>query len=322
MKIAVIIPARNEELTIRDVIRSFYRELPEASIYIIDNASHDKTNCFARETLAEVGCEGAVMVEEMPGKANAVRRGFSKVNADIYVLVDADMTYPANVVRNLIKPVLDGQADMVVGDRRKTGAYRIQNERRFHDFGNKLVCRLINFLFHSNLNDILSGYRVFNQKLVKNFPIMKEGFTLETELTLHALDKRFVIKEIPISYKTRPAGSFSKINTLGDGVKVIKLIFEVFKVYRPLVFFSALALFFFLAGLLLGAPVLIEFAQTGRILHIPLTILATGLMVLSLVAFSMGIILDTIVANHRFQYELLLLKYISLKSKNANSNES
>ena len=321
IKIAIVIPAYNEEDTIYDVIRAFFNELPSGHIYVIDNNSSDKTNHVAHDTLAELNCNGRVFLENTQGKAYAIRKAFNEINADIYIIVDADMTYPADAVLSLIKPVLDGKADMVVGDRYKTGGYQRENKRRFHNFGNKFVRNLINLLFGSNLNDILSGYRVFNRKFVKNFPILSTGFAIETELTLHALDKRFKIIEVPIDYKDRPKGSYSKLNTVADGIKIIKLIFQIFKDYRPLTFFSIMALFFSLSGLGAGAPVLIEFAVTRFITHVPLAILASGLMILSLISFSIGVILDTVVRNHRFQYELSLLKYSEYGNLNAKSDK-
>jgi len=321
VKIVVVIPAYNEEHTICDVIRAFHNALPESHIYVIDNNSNDKTNQIAQETLDELNCSGGVLFEKSQGKASAVRKAFTEIDSDIYVMVDADMTYPADVVKSLIKPILDGKADMVVGDRQKKGGYQKENKRRFHNFGNKFVRNLINLLFRSNLNDILSGYRVLNRKFVKNFPILSAGFVIETELTLHALDKRFKIVEIPIDYKDRPPGSYSKLNTYIDGLKVIKLIFQIFKDYKPLIFFSLVALLFCLAGLVTGAPVLVEFALTRIIKHVPLAILASGLMILSLISFSIGVILDTVVRNHRFQYELTLLKYFERWSLASDSDQ-
>lgn len=311
--LAVIIPAFNEESTIRDVMMRFHQELPPAGIYVIDNNSGDRTAQIARATLAELSCRGTVLFENRRGKANAVRKAFSEVDADLYVMVDADNTYSARDVHRLIDPVVAREADMTVGDRHASGAYERENKRRFHGFGNALVRKLINYLFKSELKDILSGYRAFSRRFVKNFPIMRQGFTLETELTLHALDKRFSIREVPIEYQERPLGSTSKINTLGDGIEIIRYIFDIFKDYRPLAFFGVCSVIFFCLGFIAGLPVIIEFIKTRFILHIPLAILSTGLMLFSVVSLAIGIILDAVVKNHRFQYELSLLRYSTEK---------
>ena len=203
-RIAVILPAYNEELTIRDTVQAFHSALPEAQIVVINNRSSDRTAAIAEQTLRDLGCAGQVINESSPGKGNAMRRGFIDVDADVYVLADADMTYPADRARDLLRPVLENQADMVVGDRHSHGHYQKENRRALHGFGNRLVQGLVNRLFRAKLVDILSGYRVMSRRLVKNYPILVEGFQIETDLTLHALDKRWRIVEIPIEYKDRP----------------------------------------------------------------------------------------------------------------------
>lgn len=308
-KIALILPAYNEEISIREVIKAFHHELPDAYFCIIDNNSKDRTGEIARTTIAELGCQGIVLFEPRQGKSKAVQKAFEEINADYYIMVDADMTYPAKEVHHLLKPVVENKADMVVGDRHLTGGYRKENKRPFHNIGNIFIRRLINLLFKNNLNDILTGYRVFTRKFVKNFPILGEGFTLETELTLHALDKGFRILEIPIEYKDRPIGSHSKLNTYVDGLRVIKLIVEIFKNFKPLTFFGFISLLFFVGGIIAGLPVLIEFVETQYIVHVPLAILATGLMILAMNSLAIGFILDTVVKNHKFMYGLKLLEY-------------
>ena len=227
-------------------------------------------------------------------------------------MIDGDDTYPAEFVHSLIKPVVEGEADIVIGDRHSNGTYKDENKRALHNFGNHLVKNLINRLFNSNLQDIMSGYRVFNKKFVKTIPINSSGFEIETEMTLHTLDKKFLIKEIPIEYRDRPEGSFSKLNTFSDGMRVLKTILWVFKDYKPLSFFSILSLLFFLLGLLIGFPVIIEFLNTGIINKVPSAILSTGLMMISVFALFSGFILDTIVKQHRESYELYINKMMKM----------
>ena len=219
-KIAILIPCYNEEITVAKVITDFKKELPDALIYVYNNNSTDNTLQIAYEN-------GAIVKNEYrQGKGNVVRNMFRDIDADVYVLVDGDNTYPANMVHQLIKPILMETADMVVGDRISNGTYKKQNKRLFHDFGNGMVRNTINRLFKTNLKDVMSGYRAFSRTFVKNIPILSKGFEVETEMTLHALDKRFIIKEIPIEYKDRPNKSKSKLNTFTDGYKVIKTIIK------------------------------------------------------------------------------------------------
>lgn len=315
MKIAIIMPAYNEEATIRETIISFYQELPEAHIYVVDNHSGDSTKKIAEDTLSQLGCGGEVFSEERQGKGNAIRKAFSEIDADIYVMVDADMTYSARDIHKLLEPVLEDEADMVVGDRLSSGAYQSTNKRRFHNFGNNLVKGLINFLFRCKLRDIMSGYRVFNRKFIKYFPILNDGFELETEMTLHAVHKKFSIKEIPIEYGERPEASFSKLNTIRDGARIITMIFFIFKDYKPFTFFGFFSLLFFATGLLLGFPVVKEFIETRYVSHVPLAILATGMMIFSLVLFSVGLTLNTIIRIHRYDFELKLVNYEDKRKK-------
>ena len=299
-KIAVLIPCYNEELTIEKVIKDFKKELPEAKIYVYNNNSKDRTPEIAREN-------GAIVVNEYKqGKGNVVRSQFRDIDADIYVMVDGDDTYPAEFVHELIKAVTSGQADMAIGDRLSNGTYQKENKRHFHEFGNNLVRKTINVLFKTDLKDIMTGYRVFNKRFVKNMPVMSPNFEIETEMSLYALDKRYTIKEIPIIYRDRPEGSTSKLNTIDDGIKVVKTIIKMFKDYQPFKFFGIIALIFFLVGILIGLPVLIEFFKTSYITKVPSAILATGVMILSMLALQCGIILDTITRQNRENYELNL----------------
>lgn len=309
MVMTVIIPAYNEEKTISKVIQDFHINIPEAELIIVDNNSSDKTQEYAVNTINKLNAKGKVIYESRQGKANALRKAFSETNADIYVIVDADLTYPASSVFKLIEPVLYNNADMVVGDRISAGKYQKENKRLFHNFGNKLVRLIINFLFKNNLKDIMSGYRVFNHKFIKNFPILCEGFEIETEMTLHALDKKFKILEIPIDYLDRPEGSISKLNTFRDGFRVLTSIVTIFKDYKPLTFFGLLASICFLSGLIVGFQPVLEFFRESYVYKVPSAILATGLMILGLLFMAIGLILDTVVKIHRFNFELRMLQY-------------
>lgn len=301
--IAIILPAYNEEQTIAGTVRDFYAELPDAIFVIINNASSDNTAEEANKTLLELGARGMIIDEPSPGKGNAVRRGFNAVDADIYIMSDADMTYPANQVHKLIEPVTNDQADMIVGDRISGGHYDSENKRSFHGFGNKLVCWLVNTIFKAKLTDIMSGYRVLNRTFVKNYPILVEGFQIETDMTLHALDKRFRVREISIEYRDRPDGSESKLNTFRDGTRVLLTIVRIFRHYRPLLFFGATALLLLLCSIVAGIPVIGDWLEHRYIYHVPLAILASALALLAGLSLALGIILDSIVYQHKMNFE-------------------
>jgi len=303
-KIAVLIPCYNEEMTIKKVIEDFKRLLPLATVYVYDNNSTDNTAKVAKEA-------GAVVKSEYrQGKGHVVRSMFMDIDADIYVMTDGDDTYPAEFVDRLITPIQNGEADMVIGDRHSNGTYKAENKRALHNFGNNLVKNFINLLFHADLKDIMSGYRVFNKKFVKNMPVNSGGFEIETEMTLHALDKSFLIKEIAIEYRDRPDGSFSKLNTYSDGLKVLKTIMWLFKDYKPLSFFLFISFLFFLLGLFVGVPVIIEFIETLYITKVPSAILSVGLIIISVLALFSGFILDTAVKQHRENYFLQMLRWL------------
>ena len=307
MKVAVLIPCYNEELTVKKVVEDFRKELPDADIYVYNNNSTDKTVELAKEA-------GAIVRNEYKqGKGNVVKTMFEEVEADIYVLVDGDDTYPASSVHDLITLVEQGKADMAVGDRLSNGTYKKENKRTFHNFGNILVKYAFNLSFNSNLNDIMTGYRAFSKKMVKNLPITTKKFEVETEMTLQALDKNFIIKEIPIEYRDRPNGSSSKLNTISDGIKVIKEIIRLFKDYKPLKFFMIIALILFILGLIVGLPVIIEFIKTKYITKVPSAILATGLILLAVIFGQCGIILDTYVKRNKESYRLNILRYTQLE---------
>lgn len=306
-KIAILIPCYNEELTIEKVIKDFKKELPDAEIYVYDNNSKDKT--------AEIAsANGAIVKHEYrQGKGNVVRTMFRDIDADIYVMVDGDDTYPAEFVHKLIEPIKTGEADMTIGDRLSNGTYQEENKRHFHEFGNNLVKKSINVLFRTKLKDIMTGYRAFNKMFVKNMPVMTPKFEIETEMSLYALDKKYIIKEIPIVYRDRPDGSVSKLNTVSDGIKVVKTIVNMFKNYKPLQFFTLIAVILFIFGLIIGIPVFVEFIKTRYITKVPSAILATGIVILSVIIGQCGVILHTVVKNHKENYELNLLRYKQLE---------
>lgn len=287
-KIAVLVPCYNEELTVRKVVSDFKQELPNAEIYVYDNNSKDKTVEFAKTA-------GAIVRKEtMQGKGNVVRTMFKEIDADVYVLVDGDDTYPAEEVGKLIKPVIDGEADMVIGDRLSNGTYFAENKRGFHGFGNNLVRNLINWLFKSNIRDIMTGYRVYSRRFVKNMPIMSAGFQIETEMTIFSLVYRMKIVELPITYRDRPEGSESKLNTFSDGFKVLMTLFDLFKNYRPMFFFSGMCFLFLISGVIVGIPVIVEFLKTAYITKVPSAVLAAALFIIAFLLFFVGVILDAI----------------------------
>ena len=307
-KIAILLPCYNESLTIKKVISDFRKELPEADIYVYDNNSTDDTYRIA---LAE-----GVIVQKEPrqGKGNVIRQMFFDIEADYYLMVDGDDTYPAEACHEMLKVLKENRADMVIGDRLSNGTYFNENKRAFHDFGNNLVKNSINRLYKANIKDVMTGYRGFNRLFVKSFPVMSSGFQIETEFTIHALDKRFKLVEIPIDYRDRPEGSESKLDTFSDGIKVLLTIFKMCKDYKPFFFFSVWFALFFILGLLVGLPVISEFIQTGFISKIPSAILATGLMTFSVLLLVTGLILDTVVTADKRTYELSLYKIYGEKN--------
>jgi glycosyltransferase involved in cell wall biosynthesis len=279
--------------------------LPDASIWVIDNCSNDATQTIARSTILSIGCSGGVLFEGRKGKGNAVRCAFRAVEADVYVLADADSTYPAEQAPALIDPILNNVADLVVGDRISSGYYDSQNKRYLHGFGNRLVRFLVNSLFKASLNDIMSGYRVMSRRFVKSYPILVEGFEIETDMTLHALDKRFRIKEIQVSYYNRPVGSVSKLSTFSDGVRVIFTIMNILRYYKPLVFFGGLGICVSAVGVITSIPVIDDWLQYRYIHHIPLALLSTGLEIVAVLMLTVGLILDSISHHNKLSFELL-----------------
>lgn len=296
--IAVIIPCYNEAPTIARVVDDFRRELPEADIYVYDNNSTDGTAEIAR-------ARGAIVRHEpRQGKGNVCRQMFRDIDADCYLMVDGDDTYPAESARSLCAPVLAGEADMVVGDRLSNGTYAEENKRTFHGFGNDLVRAMIRWIYGYGFEDVMTGYRAMSRPFVKTFPVLSEGFQIETELSIHAVDRRWRIADVPVEYRDRPEGSVSKLNTVRDGLKVIAMIGTLFKDYRPLKFFSMVALLFCIGGLCAGMSVVTEYLATGLVPRFPTAILAAALMFMAALSLTTGFILDAVAKVERKQWEL------------------
>lgn len=302
MRICLLIPCYNEAVTIAKVVADFRRELPEADIYVYDNNSTD-------DTAAQAARAGANVVRETrQGKGNVVRSMFRDVEADVYLMVDGDDTYPAAAVRSVLEPVLRGEADMVVGDRLSNGSYYKENSRNFHGFGNNLVRNTVNRFFGVSLRDIMSGYRAFSRRYVKAFPVLSPGFELETEMTLFALHYGFRVREVAIDFSERPEGSFSKLNTVTDGIRVVRCILNMYRHYKPLKFFSILALIFLLGALGAGVPVIVEYVRFEYVYKVPSAILASGLAIAGMLTFVCGLVLDTISHTDRSRFEQILKK--------------
>ena len=302
IKVAVLLPCYNEEKTIGKVVRDFRAVLPEADIYVYDNNSTDRTSAVAEEA-------GAIVRREYAqGKGNVIRRMFREVEADCYLMADGDDTYPAHHAPAMVEMVVDRQADMVIGDR-LSSTYFTENKRPFHNLGNRLVRGLICNLWHTPVKDIMTGYRAFSRPFVKLFPVMSGQFEIETEMTIHALDKRFRLVEIPIDYRDRPAGSESKLNTFSDGFKVLRTIVTLFKEYRPMRFFGWLAVVLSLVATVLLVPVLVDYFHTGLVLRFPTLFVSLFLFLAALQSLFTGLCLDVMVEKDRKQYELRMVGF-------------
>lgn len=297
-EIAIIIPCYNEAPTIGKVVDDFHRELPEATVYVYDNDSTDATAAIATKHGA------TVRYEPRRGKGNVCRQMFRDIDAACYLMVDGDDTYPAEAAKALCAPIIDKKADMVVGDRLSNGTYAKANGRAFHGFGNNLVRSMIKWIYGYGYPDVMTGYRAMSKPFVKTFPVLSEGFQIETELSIHAVDRRWRIQSIPVDYRDRPDGSQSKLDTLGDGIRVIAMVGALFKDYRPLKFFSLVALAFFVAGAVSGIPVIREFVSTGAVPRLPTALLAAALMFLCALSLATGLILDAVAKSDRRQWEL------------------
>ncbi len=298
-KIAVLIPCYNEEKTVEKVIRDAKAALPDATIYVYNNNSTDRT-----AEIAEAA--GAVVRNEyMQGKGNVIRRMFREIDAQCYIMVDGDDTYPMSAAPEMVEKVLHHNADMVVGDR-LSSTYFTENKRPFHNFGNSLVRSSINHLFHCNVRDIMTGYRAFSYEFVKTFPVLSTGFEIETEMTIHAVYNHMQIDNVIIEYRDRPAGSTSKLNTFSDGAKGIRTIVRLYRDYKPMGFFTALASILALLAIIFVIPVIAAYWETGEVLRFPTLIVCCFTMVAALQSFFAGIILSTMAINNRRSFEMQL----------------
>lgn len=296
-KIAVLIPCYNESQTIHKVVTDFKRVLPEATIYVYDNNSSDNTSQIA----ADAGA--IVKYEYQQGKGNVIRRMFREIDAECYIMVDGDDTYPADYAANMVDLVLNKNVDMVIGDR-LSSTYFEENKRPFHNFGNKIVRLGINKIFKSDIRDVMTGYRAFSYGFVKTFPVLSRGFEIETEMTIHAIDKNMALENVIVDYRDRPKGSESKLNTVSDGIKVIKTICRLWKNYRPLHFFTTLAAALAILAIAFFVPlVLIPYIKTGLVLRIP-TLIVCGFVILSsLLSVFSGLILDALIQKEKREFE-------------------
>lgn len=300
-KIAVLIPCYNEAQTIAKVVTDFRVALPEAVVYVYDNNSTDGTDKIA----AEAGA--TVRYEYRQGKGNVIRSMFRDIDADCYLMIDGDDTYPAIHAREMCNLVIDKGVDMVIGDR-LSSTYFKENKRPFHNVGNRTVRFLINKIFKSNVKDIMTGYRAFSKQFVKNFPVISKGFEIETEMTIHALDKNFLLREIPVEYRDRPEGSVSKLNTVSDGVKVLMTIFRLFSEYKPLKFFSIIATALTLLGTGFIIPVLVDYFKFGTVERFPTLFVCVACYIIAALLYSCGIILHAVNKKHRMLFEILMNK--------------
>ncbi len=298
-KIAVLIPCYNESKTIEKVIKDFKAVLPDATIYVYDNNSTDGTDKIAEEAGA------IVRYEHRQGKGNVIRRMFREVDAQCYIMTDGDDTYPAESAREMADCVLHRHADMVVGDR-LSSTYFEENKRPFHNFGNSIVRSSINSLFHTNIKDIMTGYRAFSYQFVKTFPVLSQGFEIETEMSIHAADKNMFVENVIIEYRDRPEGSESKLNTYSDGFKVLRTIASLFRTYKPMAFFGVIALILAILGVGFMVPVLIEFNQTGLVARFPTLIVCGFVILAAMVSFFAGLQLQTITRKNRQDFEMEL----------------
>ena len=298
-RIAVLIPCYNEGKTIAKVVRDYKNALPEASIYVYDNNSTDDSAKLAKEA-------GAIVRHEFKqGKGNVMRRMFMEIDADCYLMVDGDDTYPADSAREMTKAVLERNADMVIGDR-LSSTYFTENKRRFHNFGNNIVKKSINLLFKSDITDIMTGYRAFSYRFVKTFPVLSEGFEIETEMTIHAIDKNMQVENVIVAYRDRPEGSQSKLNTISDGNKVLLTIFNLFRVYKPFQFFGYLSLLMAIVAIAFFIPIFTYFIKTHTVPNIPTLVMCGFVMLAAIQSFFSGMILDAVKKKDRQDFEIKL----------------
>ena len=310
-KMAVLIPCYNESKTIEKVVKDYKQALPDAEIYVYDNNSTDGTDEIAKKA-------GAIVRYEIKqGKGNVVRTMFREIDADCYLLVDGDDTYPAESAREMCNYVLNEKVDMVIGDR-LSSTYFKENKRPFHNFGNKMVRKLIKIIFKKNINDIMTGYRAFSYNFVKTFPVLSKGFEIETEMSIHAIDKNFTLKEIPVQYRNRPEGSRSKLNTYRDGMRVLNTIATLFREYKPSLFFNTISMLFYLLAIVFAIPVFNEYFKTGLVPRLP-TLLVSGIFVLiGLLLNITSLILQVIVKKHKQLFEIQVNQIAILKGMKDN----
>jgi glycosyltransferase involved in cell wall biosynthesis len=307
-KTAVLIPCFNESNTIKKVIDDFRAALPDADIYVYDNNSRDGTDRIAKD------CGAIVRRESRQGKGNVIRTMFREIFADCYILVDGDNTYPAEVAPEMVRLVMEELADMVVGDR-LSSTYFVENKRPFHNTGNMLVRKLVNAFFRGSITDIMTGYRAFSANFVKTFPVLSGGFEIETEMTIHALDKNLLVKSLPVNYRDRPVGSASKLNTFSDGIKIVAMVFNLFRCYKPLRFFGTLALLLALLAAAFFMPVFIEYLETRMVPKFP-TFIGSGILaIFALQSFVCGLILDSIAKIEKKNFELQMSLFIFQNKK-------
>ena len=300
-KIAVLIPCYNESKTIEKVVGDYREALPEATIYVYDNNSTDGTDELARNAGA------IVRYEYMQGKGNVIRRMFAEIDAECYLMVDGDDTYPADCARALVDPVINKNTDMVIGDR-LSSTYFEENKRPFHNFGNTLVRGSINLLFHSDIRDIMTGYRAFSYRFVKTFPILSKGFEIETEMTIHAIDKNMQLENVIVEYRDRPDGSESKLNTYADGFKVLGTIGRLYRIYKPLQFFGALSLVMILVAVAFFIPIFTYFLRTHTVPNMPTLIVCGFLVTAAIQSFFSGMILNSLRQKDKQDFELMLYR--------------
>lgn len=300
-KIAVLIPCYNEEKTVKKVVTDFKTVLPEATIYVYDNNSTDKTAQIAKEA-------GAIVRHEyMQGKGNVIRRMFREIDAECYIMADGDDTYPAEHAREMCQLVLEKGVDMVVGDR-LSSTYFTENKRKFHNFGNSLVRKCINVLFKSDIKDIMTGYRAFSYSFIKTFPVVSKGFEIETEMSIHAIDKNMLVENVVITYRDRPDGSESKLNTFSDGFKVLKTIGKLFRDYKPLSFFGLISAILVVLAVVFFMPVMIEYIKTGLVPNFP-TLIVCGFATLAAISsLFAGLILESLKLKNKQDFEINLIK--------------
>ncbi len=300
-KIAVLVPCYNESKTVQKVVEDFKRVLPEAIVYVYDNNSSDGTDKIAREAGA------VVRYEHQQGKGSVIRRMFREIDAEVYLVVDGDDTYPAEAAPEMVRKIREERSDMVVGDR-LSSTYYTENKRPFHNFGNTLVKNCINRFFDTNIQDIMTGYRAFNYQFVKTFPVLSKGFEIETEMSIHAADKHMQVDNVVIDYRDRPEGSVSKLNTFSDGFKVLTRILNLYKNYKPLSFFSLLALILLVLGCGFLIPVLVEYFETGLVPKFPTLIVCCFVLIAGLQSFFAGLVLQSMEQKNKQDFEMQLLQ--------------